>query len=103
MTLRQVIHRLVLPAAGALVLAGCGGGGLSGTYVSGEDGLFESLNFTSKSTVEAVFMGTTSELSYEREGDKVKISNNGQNAVFTIDKQGCLVGGEVLGTYCKKS
>ena len=101
-------HRIVgrrtslLAFVAVMTLTGCGGGGgLSGTY-TGEDGMFDSLTFKSGGKVEIVFMGMTSEIEFAREGDTVKFTNDGQTSIFAIDDKGCLVGGGLLGTYCKK-
>jgi hypothetical protein len=84
-------------------LAGCDGGSkLDGTYVGAPHAHFEKLTFKSEGKVELTFMGSTSEATYVVEGDKVKISAAGQTQIFTVDKQGCLDGGGIVGKYCKQ-
>lgn len=88
-----------------LALAGCDRG-LSGTYTS--DGsarygnLIESMTFKPGGKVEVVAMGMTKELPYEMEGKKVKIVDEAKTAtILTIDDNGCLDGGELIGKFCK--
>lgn len=86
----------------AACLAGCGIGGLNGTYTPDERGFFDKLTFTSSDKVEITFFGSTAEGSYVVSGDKLKITVNNQTQVLTIGKNGCLEGGGLIGTYCKK-
>ncbi len=88
-----------------LALAACDSG-LSGTYTS--DGsarygnLIESMTFKPGGKVEVVAMGMTKELPYEMEGKKVKIVDEAKTAtILTIDDNGCLDGGEMIGKFCK--
>jgi hypothetical protein len=84
-----------------LFLSSCGGG-LSGTYAGTDNAFFEKLNFTSGSKVEVYFLGSSKEGSYEKNGNKVKITIAGENQLFTIDDKGCLDGGGQVGKYCKQ-
>ncbi|WP_340124614.1 hypothetical protein [Methylobacter svalbardensis] len=61
------------------------------------------MNFTSDTKVELTvkFSDATAEADYLIEDDKVKISSAGQTQVFTIDKNGCLDGGQMIGKFCK--
>jgi hypothetical protein len=43
----------------------------------------------------------TGEGTYEIEGEKVKVTNNGETQLLTIDADGCLDGGRRIGKYCK--
>ena len=83
-------------------LSGCSSK-LSGTYAG--DGIpFKQLTFTSRDKVElTTVMGTTAEAAYVVDGEKVKISANGQTQVFAIDANGCLDGGGMIGKFCKQS
>jgi len=84
-----------------LFITSCGGG-LSGTYSGNGESFFEKLNFTSGSKVEVYFMGASKEGTYEVSGNKVKITVNGENQLFTIDDKGCIDGGGEIGKYCKQ-
>ena len=87
------------------LLAGCGSR-LSGTYstVPAGEGLYKQIKFISGSKAELTIFVTdqTIEGPYVVEGDKVKITAGGQTQVFTIDKNGWLNGGEMIGKLCKK-
>ncbi len=89
---------------GTLLLAACGGGGLSGTWTpSGGAGFFEKLTFISADKVEITFMGQTKELAYELEGKKLRlITQAGEIQIFSRDGDGCLDGGGMLGKYCQR-
>ena len=83
------------------LLVGCGKK-LSGTY-TGEGVPFKQLKFTSGNKVElTTLMDSVNEATYVVEGDKVKISAGGQTQIFTIDKDGCLNGGGMIGKFCKQ-
>jgi len=60
------------------------------------------MTFTSGNKVERTNPAGTTEVSYEIEGDKVKIASAGQTLVFTIDDKGCLDSGGIMGKFCKK-
>jgi len=86
-----------------LIVMGCGGGGLSGTY-SGGGMPFTKMTFTSADKVELTSIhGTITEAAYVIEGDKVKMTVAGApTQVFTINSEGCIEGGGVIGTFCKE-
>lgn len=89
-----------------LALTGCERG-LSGTYTPDGNSLYgemiSSLTFKPGGKVEVTAMGTTQEVMYEVEGKKVKIMGEGKSAtIFTIDENGCLDGGKMIGKFCKK-
>jgi hypothetical protein len=93
---------ILILAAG--FLTGCGSK-LSGIYNADAKRLsvYSKLDFTSGSKVELTAeMGGTFEGTYVVEGDKVKITFGGQTQVWTIDKNGCLDGGEMGGLCCKQ-
>ena len=84
-----------------MFFASCGDG-LKGSYV-GKGVPFKELKFSSSGKVElTTVMGTTTEATYEVDGDKVKISAAGQTQIFTKDKNGCLDGGGMIGKFCKE-
>lgn len=85
-----------------LLLFGCSGNGLSGTYVGQEGAFLEKMTFTSYDKVELTFLGATTEATYTLEGKKVKINNAGENQILTITENGCLDGGGFIGKYCKE-
>ncbi len=89
----------------SLLLASCGGGGLSGTYI--QSGGMSSMLGQAKMTfsgnkVQLEMMGSTTECKYEKEGDKIKLINGDKNQILTIDKNGCLDGGDIMGKFCKQ-
>ena len=88
-----------------VLLAGCGSK-LSGTYkVDANGGMpFEKMNFTSGSKVEltAAITGGMAEADYVVEGDKLKVSAAGMTQVWTIEKDGSLNGGEMIGKFVKQ-
>ncbi len=85
----------------SLFITSCGGG-LSGTYSGNGEAFFEKLNFKSGSKVDIYFMGVSKEATYEKSGNKVKITMAGENQLFTIDDKGCLDGEGQIGKYCKQ-
>ena len=83
-----------------LFLAGCGGG-VSGTYVGGDDSLLKSLTFKDDGKVDVVLInGVGGEGTFEVDGDKVRVSANGNVTEFAIDDD-CLKGPLMAGTLCK--
>jgi hypothetical protein len=84
----------------AALLIGCGSG-IRGTYSGKDTGFLDEMAFKSGGKVDLTFMGMTKEGSYEVEGKTVKITNAGETTVLTIDDQGCLDGGGMIGRYCK--
>jgi hypothetical protein len=94
------IYLIASIALASLSVAGCGSS-VSGTYSSNGNGFFEQLEFKSGAKVEVTFMGMTKEGTYEIEDKKVKVTVGGDNQIFTIDDEDCLVGGGLIGKYCK--
>lgn len=83
-----------------VVISGCSGS-LSGTYVPDDGhGFFDKLEFISGNKVDIYTMGTTVEASYKIDGNKIVLGIGGQ--VLTIDENGCLDGGKMIGKYCKE-
>jgi hypothetical protein len=102
-TMRTSTRRLSLGIGCAILLAGCGGG-LSGTYKQKTGftaGLADMQMTFSRGTVQFKAMGAVTEATYKVSGKEVRITNAGQTQVFTIDSEGCLDGGEMVGKYCK--
>lgn len=89
----------------ACLCTGCGGG-LKGTYtpVGGTFGgvLITSVTFTSGEKVEVTAMGVTHEGTYVLDGKRVKITISGDTTIMSIDEQGCLDAGGMIGKLCKK-
>jgi predicted small secreted protein len=86
----------------AATLTSCGSR-VRGTYSGKDTGFLDKMTFESDGKVELTFMGMTKEGTYVVEDKKVKITNAGETHVLTIDDQGCLDGGGLLGKYCKES
>lgn len=85
-----------------LVLLNCTDNGLHGTYVGQKGSFLEKMTFISNDKVELTFFGSTTEASYTKVDNKVKINNAGENQIFIISDDGCLDGGGFIGTYCKE-
>lgn len=94
--------KIITMAILVLLFTGCTNKTLDGIYIGNDNAFFESLTFKSGDKVEIVFMGTTSEIEYQLENNKVKIINAGQNQILTITNDGCLDGGGFIGKYCKE-
>jgi hypothetical protein len=85
----------------ALLVIGCGGG-VKGTYVGGNDSLLGSLTFKDDGKVDVVLInGIGGEGTYEVDGDKVRVTANGQTNELTIASDDCLHGPIMMGTLCK--
>ena len=90
-----------LPVLCAALLIACGGG-VKGTYVGGNDSLLQSLTFKDGGKVDVVLInGIGGEGTYEVDGDKVRVSANGQTNELTIGSDDCLHGPIMMGTLCK--
>lgn len=85
----------------AVVLAGCGGSGIEGTYSGRGTGFLQQMVFKPDGKVELTFMGMTKEGTYVVEDQKVKVTNGSDTSILTIADDGCLDGGGILGRYCK--
>lgn len=91
-----------LPVLSASLLFAACGGGVKGTYVGGHDSLLGSLTFKDGGKVDVVLInGIGGEGTYEVDGDKVRVSANGQTNELTIGSDDCLHGQLMLGTLCK--
>lgn len=85
----------------ASVLGACGAR-IDGTYVGGDMSFLESLTFKPGGKVNVTFMGMTKQGTYLVEGNQVTVTIGADSNVFTIDDRGCLVGGGLLGNYCRE-
>lgn len=100
----NVVARAALLIITAALLAGCGSK-LSGAYkVDANGGMpFEKVTFTSGSKVALTdALGGTSEATYVVDGNQVKISAAGMTQIWTIDKDGALNGGQMIGRFVKQ-
>jgi hypothetical protein len=89
---------LYLGASVAVVALGaCGDSGVSGNKYGGPDCLFDSIEFTSGDSGYMTQFGVQSQFSYTRDGDRVIVTMGNDNAVFTLDDDGALDGGTLLG------
>lgn len=82
------------------VVIGCNR--MKGTYAGNDRAHFDKIVFTSKHKVELVFLGSVTEAEYEKEGDRIKINTAMGTQVLSIDNEGCLDGGFIMGKYCKE-
>ena len=64
--------------------------------------MISNVTFNSGDKVEVTAMGTTHEGTYVLEGKRVKITVSGDTTIMTIDDQGCLDAGGMVGKLCKK-
>lgn len=84
-------------------LAGCGSK-VDGTYVpEGGAGLISSITFKSGGKCELTGLGMTKEGTYEIEGNKIKLTVSGETNILTMDDQGCIDGGGIIGKFCKSA
>jgi hypothetical protein len=74
---------------------------LEGEYQGTGNSFFEKLTFKPGGKVRVTFMGMTKVGTYEIEENEVLITVGNETNVFTLDDQGCVVGGGLLGKYCK--
>ncbi len=75
---------------------------MNGTYNGTDQAHFDKIVFVSKYKVELIFLGSTVEAEYEKEGNHLKINTAMGKQVLNIDKDGCLDGGFIMGKYCKE-
>jgi hypothetical protein len=84
-----------------LLCAGCGND-VKGTYVGGRDSLLGSMTFKDDGKVDVVLInGIGGEGTYEVDGDRVRVTANGQTNELTIGSDDCLHGPIMMGTLCK--
>lgn len=97
-TMKSFPWILMAPCLSTLI--GCGG--IEGTYSGTDQGHFDKITILPKQKVELVFMGSTMEVDYKREGDSITVMAPLGNQVFALDDEGCLDGGRLMGKYCKE-
>jgi hypothetical protein len=93
------LKRIVFVALVCLAAAACGQSGLSGTYAAKGSGM--RLDFGSGSAVSITMSGQTAQGTYKIDGKQVTVSFQGQQAIFTIDSDGCLDAEGGFGKLCK--
>jgi len=95
---------LIIAAAFALTLAGCGGSGPSGTYGDlGKNGMQFIFDGGGKVTVKfgGLLAGIVSQGTYKVDGKEINIFDPaGRGMTLTIDDNGCLTGGMITGAAC---
>jgi hypothetical protein len=96
---RSVAGLVVVAAIIASPLAR--GAALEGDYTGTGNSFFENLSFRSGGKVRLTFGGMTKVGTYEVDGKEVLITVGNETNVFTLDADGCVVGGGFLGKYCK--
>jgi hypothetical protein len=74
---------------------------LEGDYLGTGNSFFEKLTFKPGGKARVTFMGMTKQGTYELDGNEVLITVGNETNVFNLDAQGCVVGGGMLGKYCK--
>jgi hypothetical protein len=74
---------------------------LEGDYQGTGNSFFEKLSFRSGGKVRVTFAGMTKVGTFEIDGNEVLVTIANETNVFTIDAEGCVVGGGLLGKYCK--
>jgi hypothetical protein len=60
------------------------------------------VTFNSGGKVEVSALGATKEGTFVLDGKKVKVTISGDTTIMTIDDQGCLDAGSMIGKFCKK-
>jgi len=73
----------------------------NGDYTGVGNSFFEKISFRSGGKVRITAMGMTKVGTFEMDGKEVLITIGTETNVFEIDAQGCVVGGDLLGKYCK--
>jgi len=93
------LKRIIFAALACLALIACGQSGLSGTYAAKGGGM--RLDFGSGNTVSITMAGQTAQGTYKIDGKQVTVTFEGQQAIFTIDSDGCLDAEGGFGKLCK--
>ncbi|WP_152530834.1 hypothetical protein [Sediminibacterium sp. C3] len=79
--------------------------GLSGIYKpssnSGLGEVIDQIEFVSSSKAKITSMGMSTEVTYELNGKELKFTTDQGNQILTIDANGCIDGGKMLGKFCK--
>lgn len=90
-----------LIAMASFVSSTAWGAKLEGDYSGTGNSFFEKLSFRPGGKVRVTFMGMTKVGTFEVDGKEVLITVGNETNVFTLNDQGCVVGGGFLGKYCK--
>ncbi len=83
----------------AFAISGCSN--IQGTYLGQEGALMDKIIIKEGHRADIVFLGSVTEVSFEKTGDKIKFMIPDGAQILTIDQQGCLDGGTLVGRYCK--
>lgn len=94
------LARIAALGLGAALLAACGAR-VEGTYAGGDDSFLQSITLKGDGKANVTFMGMTRQGNWEIDGREVTITVGNDTQVLSFDDRGCLVGGGLLGTYCK--
>ncbi len=97
---------IVFARLAGLLLAGCSGHSLSGTYLPQGGGMgnglvMQQLDFLNGTEVNIKMMEQTVRANYKIDGKQVLLIVNGQQEVFKLDDAGYLDGGNLFGKFCK--
>lgn len=92
---------LLVSAIAVAVSSAAWGAKLEGEYSGTGNSFFEKLTFKPGGKVRVTFMGMTKVGTFEVEDNEVLITVGNETNVFTLDDRGCVVGGGLLGKYCK--
>jgi hypothetical protein len=89
-----------------LLAAGCSHNTLSGTYLPKGGGMgnglvMQKIEFLPNNEVNILMMEQLFRANYKIDGDQVLFIINGQQAVFKLEGDGCLNGGNLYGKFCK--
>jgi len=98
--LQQTIAALLVALA-ALLGNSAHAARLDGDYAAVGNSFFEKISFRSGGKVRITALGMTKVGTYEVDGKEVLITVGNETNVFTLDDKGCVVGGGILGKYCK--
>ncbi len=99
--MRRLMSLIVLAPLAGFALTGCGQG-VSGAYLPTGSAPYQQIEFSSGDTVDLTVVGMVRRGTYKVDGKKVVLTVDAQSIVFTLDDKGCLDGGSLIGTYCKK-
>lgn len=94
------VSRIVALGFATVLVGGCGSR-VEGTYAGGDDSFLQSITLKGDGKANVTFMGMTRQGNWEIDGREVTITVGNDTQVLSFDDRGCLVGGGLLGTYCK--
>lgn len=73
---------------------------IRGIYIGQKGALLDKIILKEGHKADIVFLGSITEVPYERTGDKIKFMIPDGAQIFTLDSNGCLDGGSLVGKYC---